>query len=600
MSQFLSAVGEDPRSSARIVSVSGEPGAGKSRFVEEALGRLAQSGRPVTTVRPELSPGMDGMQLLRAFAAKLPIGGAMLAGAVSRFHQGGPTVQLDESSARALLNGLFHEVYDCGVDRRGLIRPKFQRLALVLDDFDLLPAGIASWLADTFLPRLDEVRGHLDYMLILVGERSLANDPDPVAWNAQPMRFLSIEVPPMSEEESVELLSLFARRSAEARTCHQLGEGLPGAMIELLRHRIRPMEEMAGSVERQSGAVAEALLAVAILGFGTTEGLRLVLGLEAAEAAGELLGSNTAVPVFGSLRNGGLWLPGAIARLVVEKLGPRLPAVAQRAEDVAEMLDGLAQYFPSEQDRTTAVRLGVFHCFNRPALVACFGKTEGENLESFARGHGSGFIETSADNLRFADGLPPLLDRYAEALAESSRSALREKANRLWTEREQELEGEQKAAAEGVARLEKDRGELLRELEGARAQTVQRVDENQREWRSRIDEDVVRVGASLLANGAGVACFWMALFTTSQRMTFIVFGGILIGIGIGTPAFKRGKKPSRVDHAAITRRKQEERVAQSRGVVAMLEARIAGLQQRLAEDRRKLEKLRAAADEPYV
>ncbi len=600
MGQFLAAVGEDPRSSARIISVSGEPGAGKSRFVEEALGRLALSGRPVTTVRPDLLPGMDGMQLLRAFAAKLPIGGSMLAGAVSRFHQGGPAVQLDESSARALLNALFHEGYDCGVDRRGLIRPKFQRLALVLDDFDLLPAGIATWLADTFLPRLDEVRGHLDYMLILVGERSLANEPDPVAWNAQPMRFLSIDVPPMSEEESVELLALFARRSAEARTCHQLGEGLPGAMIELLRHRIRPMEEMAGSVERQSGAVAEALLTVAILGFGTTEGLRLVLGLEAADAAPELLGSNTAVPVFGSLRSGGLWLPGAIARLVVDKLGPRLPAIAQRAEEVAEMLDGIAQYFPSEPDRATAARLGVFHCFNRPALVACFGAAEGAGLESFARGHGSGFVETPAGNLRFVDGLPPLLDRYSEALADPSRSALREKANRLWLEREQELEVEVKTAAAGVARLEKDRDELLKELESARVQTVQRVDENQREWRSRIDEDVVRVGASLLANGAGVACFWMALFTASQRMTFIVLGGILIGIGIGTPALKRGKKPSRVDHAAITRRKQDERVAQSRGVVAMLEARIAGLQQRLAEDRRKLETLRAAADEPYV
>jgi hypothetical protein len=52
---------------------------------------------------------------------------------------------------------------------------------------------------------LDEVRSHLDYLLVLVGGRPLASEIEPVAWNAQPMRFLSIEIPPLSEAESVEL-----------------------------------------------------------------------------------------------------------------------------------------------------------------------------------------------------------------------------------------------------------------------------------------------------------------------------------------------------------------------------------------------------------
>jgi hypothetical protein len=286
--------------------------------------------------------------------------------------------------------------------------------------------------------------------------------------------------------------------------------------------------------------------------------------------------------------------------LVIERLGPRLADVARRADEVAGMLDGLAQYFPMEEDRAMAVRLHLFQCFNHAALAACFGSAEGGILEQFARGHGSAFVETPAGNWRFVDGLPALLDRYAQALADPSRAALREKVTRLWADRAQELQTEHKAAAEAFARLEKDRDELFKELETARSQTLQRVDENQREWRSRIDEDVVRVGASLLANGAGVACFWGALFSDNQRMTFIVLGGILIGIGIGTPALKRSRKPSRVDHAALAHRKQEERVAQARGVVNLLEARTSGLQQRLAEDRRKVEALRAAIEEPYV
>ena len=600
MAEFLGAVGEDARSSARIVGVSGEPGAGKSRFVEEALGRLARSGRPVTIVRPELSPGMDGMRLLRAFAAKLAIGGAMLAGAISRFQQGGANTQLDESSARALLNALFHEGYDCGVDRRGLIRPKFQRLALVLDDFEMLSEEAVVWLAQTFLPRLDEVRDHLDYVLILVGTRDLSAELEPVSWNSQPMRFLPIEVPALSEAESIELLALFARRSAEAATCHALGEGLPGAMIEMLRYRIRPMDEISALVEGQLGPTASALLAVAGLGFATREGLRLVLGAEAAETAGELLGTSLAVPVFGTLDGGGLWLPGALARLVAEKIGLRLPDVARRAAEVGEMLDGLAVHFPTEADRTMAARLEVFQRFNGTALTACFGADDGRELERFARSHSHAFVETPAGNLRFVADLPPLIERYADALADPARSASHERVTRLWSERALELQTELTGATAAFARLEKDRNELFQELEVARAQAVRQVDESHREWRSRIDEDVVRVGASLLANGAGVSCFWVALFTTNQRLTFIVIGGILIGVGVGTPALKRSRKPLRIDHVGMARRKQDERLAQASGVVNLLEARISGMQMHLAEERRKLERLRAAADEPYA
>ena len=599
LAQFISAVSEDPRSSARIVGISGEPGAGKSRFVEEVIERIVRAGRPVTVVRPDLVPGMDGPMLLRAFGAKLPIGGAMLSGAVSRFAQDS-AARLDESSARALLNALFHETYDCGVERRGLIRPKFQRLAIVLDDFDLLSPGIAVWLAETFLPRLDEVRTHLDYLLVLVGSRPLATALEPVAWNAQPMRFLSIEIPPLSEAESVELLALFARRSAEAKACHEIGEGLPGAMLELLRHRILPMDELEAAIDRSQGAQAEALLAVAGLGFATEEGLRLVLGAGGLEAAEHLLDANVVVPVFGSLRNGGLWLPGAVARLVQEKLGRKLPEIARQAVATSESLDALAEHFPTEAERTVAARLVVFHHFDRAALHGCFGAQEGADLERFARGHPTAFESTPADNLRLVESVRPLLEKYVEDLDDPARSALREKVSRLWAERSSELEAEVKTAGENLKRLEKDRDELFKDLEHARGQVEQRVSDNHREWRSRIDEDVVRIGASLLANGAGVACFWVALFTDTQRLTFAVMGAILIGIGIGTPALNRGRKATRTDPAAPARRQQEERVGQARGVVNMIEARITGLQQRLAEERRKVEKLRAAHEEPYL
>ena len=56
----------------------------------------------------------------------------------------------------------------------------------------------------------------------------------------------------------------------------------------------------------------------------------------------------------------------------------------------------------------------------------------------------------------------------------------------------------------------------------------------------------------------------------------------------------------RVDPAATVRRQHEEQVGQARGVVNLIEARLGGLQQRLAEERRKVEKLRAAVDEPYL
>lgn len=598
MAQFIGAVTEDPRSAARIVGISGAPGAGKTRFVEEAIARLSHAGRPVTVVQPQIVSGLDGQGWLRAFSLKLPLGGAMLSGAIARFSQDAGA-RLDESSARALLNALFHETYDCGVERRGFVQPKFQRLALVIDNFDLLPSGIVTWLADIFLPRLDEVRTHLDYVLVLVGDRPLAAALEPVAWNAQPMRFLSIDLPPMSEAESVELLAAFARRSSEARSIHEIGEGLPGAMLELLRHRVLPMAEQAAALARCNEAQAGALLAVAGLGFATEEGLRLVLGPTGVADAQALLEPNIAVPVFGSLRSGGLWLPGAVARLVHEKLAPAHRAVVDRAAATAELLEELTPHFPTDTERATAARLALFRHFSRAALQAAFGSQEAEQLERFARTHGSAFQTTPADNLRLADGLQPLLLRYVEAQGDPAEPAWREKLARLWAERTGELQAELKTVDEGIARMESERDRLLKDLETARRQQAHHESEHRQEWRGRIDQDVVRVGASLLANGAGVACFWVALFTGAQRLTFLLLGAILIGIGIGTPALKRGHAPA-ADAGASFRRRHEERAAHAREMVAMIEARVAGVQQRLATERKKHDKLRAAADEPYL
>lgn len=599
LAQFIGAISEDPRSAARIVGVSGPAGVGKSRFVEEALGRVVRSGRPVTTVRPDLTAGIDGAAWLRAFMTKLPIGGAMLSGAIARFAQE-PAARLDESSARALLNALFHEAYDCGVERRGLLRPKFQRLAIILDDFDLIPPNVAFWLAQEFLPRLDEVRGHLDYVLILVGERPLGKDLEPVAWAAQPMRFFALELPPMTEAESVELLALFARRSAEAKACHAIGEGLPGSMLELLRHRVSSLGDLATTLDRCAPMQARALVAVAGLGFATEEGLRLVLGEEGPAAAASLLEAGVAVPVFGSLRQGGLWLPGAVARLVHERHGSRHGEVAKVARETGELLDALAVHFPSTEDRELAATLALFRFFDGEALRACFGPQEGARLEAFVRAHAGAYETTEADNRRLSDELQPQLDRYAEVRADPARSALREKVSRLWTERAAELQAQHKHAATALARLEKDRDEMLKELNAARGQVGHCEREKQKEWRSRIDDDIVRLGASLLANGAGVACFWVALFTDTQRLTFLMLGAILIGIGIGTPAMKRGRKTARADQATVARHRHEERVGHARSTVNLVEARIAALQQRLTEERRKVEKLRIACDEAYL
>ncbi len=600
MAQFIGAVSEDARSAARIVGVSGEPGAGKSRFVEEALARMVRAGHPVSLVAPDLIPGMDGQAFLRALMVKLPIGGSMLSGAINRFSQGGLSTRLDESSARALLNALFHETYDSGVERRGFIRPKFQKMVLVLDDFELLGADIAAWLANEFLPRLDEVKAHLDYLLILVGERSLSTVLEPVAWAAQPMRFLSVEIPPMSEAESVELLALYARRADEAKTCHAIGEGLPGAMIELLRHRLLPLKELGASIEHMASPSAEALLAVAGLGFANEEGLKLVLGPDGPASAAGLLAAGAVVPVFGSLRNGGLCLPGAVARMVEERLSRRFSEVARKAGSVGELLDALALHFPSEEERVSAAKLCVFRHFNRAALQGCFGAHEGEALERFAQMHGSAFESTEAENLRFADGVRPLVADYAHAVAEPTRAGYLEKATRLWADRAQELETERKAASGALARLEKERDALFKELEEARGHVVQREKDKQRAWRSRVDQDVVRLGASLLSNVAGVAFLWAAMFSNEQRLTFALCGAILIGIGIGTPALTRQRRVARIDFAEQQRRGQEARVVEAKGMVNLLEARISAHQQRLVEERRKVERLAAAIDEPYV
>lgn len=295
-----------------------------------------------------------------------------------------------------------------------------------------------------------------------------------------------------------------------------------------------------------------------------------------------------------------MWLPGAVSRVVQDTLGPQYREVAQRAAATAEMLDELAQHFPTEEDRLVAARLVVFHFFNQTALVSCFGASEGADLDRFARAHSTAFETTEAGNLHLLEELRARLEKYVAAQDDPARAALREKVSRLWAERSNELETELKNASQSVVRLEKDRDELLKELEAARGQVQQREQDNHQEWRSRIDDDVVRIGASLLANGAGVASFWVALFNDTQRLTFVLLGAILIGIGIGTPALNRGRKTARVHQADVARRQRQERVAQSRGVVGLVETRIAGLQQRLAEERRKVEKLRAATEEPYL
>lgn len=601
---FIGATSEDPRTAARIVGVSGVPGVGKSRFVEEALARLMHAGRPVTTVRPALYPGMDRVAWLRAFAAELRIGGPMLSSAVSRLAQA-PTARLDESSARALVNALFHESYDAGVERRGFIRPKLQRLAIVLDSFDLLPGEIVRWLADSFLPLLHEARGHLDYVLVLVGEHSLASSLDPVAWNAQPMRFLSIEILPLSEAESVELLASFARRVEEARTLHSLGEGVPAAMLELLRHRVAPLPEIGAALDRCSELQAETLLAIAGLGVGTVEVLGIVLG-DSGKAGAEALQTPTlGIPVFGSLRAGGLWLPGTIVRLVQEKFADRFPKILQRAGEVAEMLETLSQYFATAEDRATAAQLVGLRHFSVPLLRTCFGAEEGDRLGRFVVAHPGAYLTTAAENLRLLEELRPLLEKYAESGPEAARTALHTKLSKLWAERSAELESELERAGGLLKNMEHERDELLKELETARSRVVDSEEENHREWRMRIDSNVVRIGTSLAANALGVVAFWVALFTDGQRLTFLILGAVLIGIGIGTPAIGGGRAQGRGERAVrealeAVRRRQLARVDEAQGAVNLLEARLNALQERLATERRKVERLRAAAHEPYV
>jgi hypothetical protein len=221
-------------------------------------------------------------------------------------------------------------------------------------------------------------------------------------------------------------------------------------MLELLRHRILPAADLGAAIERAQGLQAEALLAVAGLGFATEEGLRLVLGEKGGTAAGRLLDPTVTVPIFGSLQSGGLWLPGGVVSIVHEKLGARYPEITQKAADTAELLDTLAQYFPTVEDRAEASQLAVFQYFNHEARVAAFGPQDGAELERFARCHGPAFETTPADNLRLHENLRPLLDRYVEALGDPSRNALREKVSRLWSERSNELDAAVKSAQENL------------------------------------------------------------------------------------------------------------------------------------------------------
>lgn len=594
---MIGAVNEDPRSAARIVNVSGSAGSGRSRFVEEALSRLARLGRPNFVVQPDLKPGVNGAAFFRTLASRLPVAALICTNAASRLEQLSPVGGLDETAARSFVNALFHESYDCGLERRGFVRPKPQRLALVIDDFDLLPPSLIAWIGLEVLPLLHEVRDHLDYVMVLVTERSLAGDLEPVSWNAQPARFLAVDLPPLTEKESIELLSLFARRAAEARMCHEIAEGLPGPMLELLRHRVRSLPDLGTALERCPEATANLLVSIAALGVATEEGVRLALGPEALTGASAAL-ENAPVPVFGSLRNGGLWLPSALVRLVQQKLGPRVPEVAARAQQAADLLDGLEAQFGTEEERRTALRLRSLRFFNRDALVACFGPGEGPELERFARAHFPAFAETPAGNLRLADGLANQLDRYAKATGDISPGSIRDKAAQWWTDRAAEMKRQMTAATEHLKALEKERDGLFADLEKARQRLANCDSESQTEWKTRLNEDVVRIGVSLVANGAGVVCFWLALFSATQRLSFIVVGGLLIGIGFGTPALSQ--RSSQAARAAASKHAHEQRAGQTRGMVNLLEAQTSSLQQRVAEERRRGDKLRAAIDEPLL
>jgi hypothetical protein len=597
LAQFVGGVTEDQQSAVRIVNVSGSAGAGRSRFVEEALSKVSRLGRPNFVLQPALRPGLTGATFFRALGARLPIGNLVCSAAATRLEQGAGKVELDETAARSLVNALFQETYDCGLERRGFVRPKAQRLAFVLDDFDILPPSLIAWIAQQVLPLLHEIRAHLDYVLVLVTERSIAGDFDPIAWSAQAARFMAVELPPLTEKESVELLALFARRAAEARMCHEIAEGLPGPMLELLRHNIRPLAETATALERCTGATADLLVAVAALGLATEEGLRLALGPDALATASVAV-QHAPIPVFGSLRSGGLWFPGALTRTVLDKLGPRLSDTLQRSREAAELLDQLEDPFPSEAERRTAVRMRVFRYFNRDALVACFGSKEGAELDQFTRTHPAGFSPTPSGNLRWTDGVAPLLDRYSRAIGVSVGGELQEKAVKYWSERSQEMKRQVTGATEHVASLEKERDELLNELQKARSRMTQCETDNQRNFKSRIDDDIVRLGVSLLANGAGVVCFWVALFSAGQRLSFIVLGGLLIGVGFGTPALSR--RPTRAVLVARNNAAQQQKANQARGMVNLIEAQASSLQQRLAEERRRMEKFRSALEEPLV
>ena len=74
---------------------------------------------------------------------------------------------------------------------------------------------------------------------------------------------------------------------------------------------------------------------------------------------------------------------------------------------------------------------------------------------------------------------------------------------------------------------------------------------------------------------------------------------MLLGIGFGTPAFARREAAddrSNEDRAA----EQRQNIERVRSMVELLEERIAILQLRLTEERRRTDKLRAELEEPYV
>lgn len=587
---------EGDAAAARIVCIHGTPGAGRSRFGGEAVAALRAEGQSLIVLSPEPGDLVDLPSLLGAFSSQLPSAGAALSRAVSRAAETGLE---SKSAAKLVLTAIFQEIYNCPPDRRSCLRPMGKRVVFAIDDFDTCAPGLQLWFGQELLPQLMELRSHLDFLLLVMTDAPLSGQLQPFAWNAQPARLVEIEIPRMSQDESIQLLTSFGRRPEEAQICYELGEGLPGAMLGLLRHSLRPAHEIAEALRQCSGPVADLLIAIAKLGVATPEGLRLSLGSdEAAPWIDRGMPDNLPVPLVGYLQAEGVSLPGPIARLVEQHLGGRTAATARRATEAAQTLAALAELFPSDQARRRAAQLAVFRFFDEHALRTCFGGEAGSFLE-LIRTHERSFPQSSGRRWRLGDEAAGHLRRYAAALGHLDLAGLRAKAEAAWFERQAEHQRVLEESAANLKKLTRDRDSVLKEIGEARANVAAAERDRHTARTSRLSGDAWRVGASLLINGAGVACLWAALFTAGNRASFVVLGALLILFGLCTPALSRRQGSA---EAEVRRRNTESqhRLERAQGALEFTETRYASIQKRLAEERRREDDARAALEEPYV